>query len=469
MELKVEKNYDEKNSELKIIVPVEKKLWKEEQNKSFNNLSKKLKVKGYRAGKVPLEIAKKMILPNQIWEDAISRILNIAVKDAAKHIDEKKDIILDSPTYSIEKITNDYLEIIFIYPIYPNIKIKNWEKLNIKFKNPTDKEIKESVNNQINDLLSRGTILLPKENKDDKVERGDLIIFDFKGFLDGEAFEGGEAKKYELKIGSNTFIPGFEDQLIGKNLGWSGSINVKFPKDYYKEEFRDKDAKFEIKIHEIKSHQKQEMNDDFVVSLNIKDVKNKEDLNKYLTDLSKREIIEKRRTEFMNEFLEQIIKENTIPTPRAIVLKELQALSKKFEENLKNQGFSKKDYFDVTGYNDNKVKSELNQEAEKSIKKSFIYTALSKELKIKPTDDDFARQYQRIGKLYNIEPAMAAKMIKKEQIETPLINELLIDKIITTLNPDIKFEKEKITFKLEDNNKTPKNKEGQENKKENNN
>ena len=469
MELKVEKNYDEKNSELKIIVPVEKKLWKEEQNKSFNNLSKKLKVKGYRAGKVPLEIAKKMILPNQIWEDAISRILNIAVKDAAKHIDEKKDIILDSPTYSIEKITNDYLEIIFIYPIYPNIKIKNWEKLNIKFKNPTDKEIKESVNNQINDLLSRGTILLPKENKDDKVERGDLIIFDFKGFLDGEAFEGGEAKKYELKIGSNTFIPGFEDQLIGKNLGWSGSINVKFPKDYYKEEFRDKDAKFEIKIHEIKSHQKQEMNDDFVVSLNIKDVKNKEDLNKYLTDLSKREIIEKRRTEFMNEFLEQIIKENTIPTPRAIVLKELQALSKKFEENLKNQGFSKKDYFDVTGYNDNKVKSELNQEAEKSIKKSFIYTALSKELKIKPTDDDFARQYQRIGKLYNIEPAMAAKMIKKEQIETTLINELLIDKIITTLNPDIKFEKEKITFKLEDNNKTSKNKEGQENKKENNN
>ena len=213
------------------------------------------------------------------------------------------------------------------------------------------------------------------------------------------------------------------------------------------------------------------MNNDFVASLNIKDVKNEEDLNKYLTDLSKREMIEKRRAEFMNEFLEKVIKENSIPTPRTIVLKELQALTTKFEENLKNQGFSKKDYFDVTGYNDNKVKSELTQEAEKSIKKSFIYTALSKDLKIKPTDDDFARQYQRIGKLYNIDPAMAAKMIKKEQIETPLINELLIDKIITTLNPDIKFEKEKVTFKLEDNskNKTEKNKEEKENKKENNN
>lgn len=471
MEAKVEKSYDEKNSELKIVVPIEKKLWKEEQSKSFNNLSKKLKLKGYRAGKVPTEIAKKMILPGQIWEDAASRLLNVAVKDAAKHIDEKKDIILDSPTYSIEKVDNDHLEIIFIYPIYPDIKIKNWEKLNIKFKNPTDKEVKESVNNQINDLLSRGTLLVPKENKDDKVERGDTIIFDFKGFLDGEAFEGGEAEKYELKIGSNAFIPGFEDQLIGKNLNWSGSINVKFPKDYYKEEFRNKDAKFEIKIHEIKTHQKQEMNKDFITSLNIKDVKNEEDLNKYLTDLSKREVVEKRRAEFMNEFLDHVIKDNTIPTPRAIVLKELQALSKKFEENLKNQGFSKKDYFEVTGYNDNKVKSELTQEAEKSIKKSFIYTALSKELKIKPTDEDFARQYQRIGTLYNIDPAMAAKMIKKEQIETPLINELLIDKIITTLNPDVKIEKEKVTFKLEDDKKTKseKNKEEKENKKENNN
>ena len=134
METKIEKIYDEKNSELRIIVPIEKKLWKEEQTKSFNNLSKKLKLKGYRTGKVPTEIAKKMILPNQIWEDAISRLLNVAVKDAAKHIDEKKDIILDSPTYSIEKVTNDHLEIIFIYPIYPDIKIKNWEKVNIKFK-----------------------------------------------------------------------------------------------------------------------------------------------------------------------------------------------------------------------------------------------------------------------------------------------------------------------------------------------
>ena len=455
METKIEKIYDEKNSELKIVVPIDKKVWKEEQNKSFNNLTKKLKLKGYRAGKVPLELAKKMISPNQIWEDAISKLLNVAVKDAAKNIDEKKDIILDSPTYSVDKVSNDELEINFIYPIYPDIKIKNWEKIKITFKNPSDNEINESVKNQINDLLSRGTIMIPKEDKNAKVERGDSIIFDFKGFIDGEAFEGGEAEKYELKIGSNAFIPGFEDKLIGKPINWEGSIDVKFPKDYYKEDFRNKDAKFEIKIHEIKTHQKQEMNEEFISSLNIKDVKNEKELNKYLFDLSKKEIIEKKRMEFMNDFLNEVIKENKIPTPRTIVLKELQVLTKKFEENLKNQGFSKKEYFDVTGYNDEKVKSELSIEAEKSIKKSFIYTSLSKELKIKPTDDDFARQYQRIAKLYNIQPDVAAKMIKKEQIEAPLINELLIDKIITTINPDIQFEKEKITFKLpkEENNK----------------
>lgn len=446
MNSKITKNYDEKNSELKITVPVESKLWKEEQKKSFDKLSKKIKIKGYRTGKVPVEIAKKYISSAEIWEDAINKLINIVVKDAVKEIDEKKDIILDSPTYSVEKISNDEVEIIFIYPIYPDFKVDDWTKYKIKYKEPSKEEIKDSVENQINNLLSRGTLLLPKEGDDAKVEKGDTIIFDFKGFMDGKAFENGSADNFELKIGSNTFIPGFEDQLIGKKLGWEGSIKVKFPNNYFKEEFRDKDAEFKIKIHEIKYNDKQTLNEDFIKSLNIKDVKTEQDLNNYLSDLTKREITEKNRDLFMNDFVAEVIKNNEIPTPRTIVLKELQALLKKFDENLKNQGFTKKDYFDATGYNEEKVKKELNEEAIRAVKKSFIYSKLSKDLKIKPNDEDFYRQYEKIGKLYNIDPQTAYEMIKKEQIESPLINELLIDHVIKTLNPEIKIEKEKVSF-----------------------
>ena len=446
MDMKIQKFYDEKNAELKIVVPVEKKLWKEEQKKAFDKLLKTVKVKGYRQGKVPVEVAKKYISSAQIWEEAISKLLNPSVKLAAKEIGEK-DIVLDSPTYSVEKISDDELEIIFLYPIFPEIKLKDFKKYKIKFEEPTEKEIKESVEKQINDLLSRGTLLLPKEDPNSKVEYGDTIIFDFKGFMNKEPFEGGEAKNFELKIGSNSFIKGFEDQLIGKKLGWKGSINVVFPKDYYKEDFREKEAEFEIEIHEIKYNDKQKLDETFIKNLNIKDVKNEKELNDYLENLTKREINEKNRTKFMNEFLEQIIKDNEVPAPRTIVLKELQALFKKFEENLKAQGISKKEYYELTGYNDKKAKEELMLEATKSVQKSLLYSTLSKELKISPTDEDFNRQYQRLAKLYGLEPDMIYHMIKKEQIEPTLINELLVDKIIIMLNPNVKIEKEKVTFK----------------------
>ena len=310
MDLKIEKKYDAKNSELKIIVPIDKKVWKQEQEKAFNKLVKNVKIKGYRAGKAPIEVAKKAISTGQIWEEAISKLLNVAVKDAAKEIDEKKDIILDSPTYAVEKVTNDELEITFIYPIFPEFKIKDWEKYKIEFKYPNEKEIKESVKKQIDDLLSRGTLLLPKEGEDAKVENGDIIIFDFKGFIGDEAFEGGEAEKYELKIGSNAFIPGFEEQLVGKKLGWDGEITVKFPDNYYKEDFRNKDAKFKIKIHEIKHHDKQKLDEAFIKSLNIKNVTTEKELNDYLDDLTKREITEKNRMKFMDEFVNNCFKRN---------------------------------------------------------------------------------------------------------------------------------------------------------------
>ncbi len=446
MSTKIEKKYDDKNAELKIIVPIDKKVWKDEQTKAFNKLAKTVKVKGYRAGKVPTEIAKKAISKPQIWEEAISKLLNKAAQDAAKEIDEKKDVILDSPTYMVDKVTDDELEITFLYPIFPDVKLKKYNDYKIKFESPTDKDVKESVEKQINNMLSRGTLLLPKEGADAKVEDGDTIIFDFKGFIGDEAFEGGEAEKYELKIGSGAFIPGFEDQLIGKKLGWEGSIKVKFPNEYFKEELRNKEARFEIKIHEIKYNDKQKLTEEFIKNLNIKDVKTEKELRDYLTDLSKRELNEKNRMNFMNEFVAKVIEDNEIPVPRTIVLKELQALMKKFEDNLKNQGFSKKDYFEVTGYNDEKVKEELMVEANKAVKKSMIYSILAKDLNIKPTEEDFNRQYQRFGKLYGVDPQVAFQMIKKEQLEPAIINELVIDKLITTLNPSIKIEKEKVTF-----------------------
>lgn len=441
--MKIKKENDIKNSELKITVPIEQEVWKKEQKIAFEKIAKKVKVPGFRPGKAPLTKIKEYVSTVQIWEEAVSKLLNVAVKSAAELITED-DVILDSPTYTVEKITEDELEIIFIYPVFPEIKIKEYKKLNIKFNRATEKEIKEDVKKQIDKMLSKGSLLLPKEGEDSKVEKADTIIFDFKGYMNNEAFEGGEAEGFELKIGSGSFIPGFEDQLIGKKLGWEGDIKVKFPSDYYKEDFRDKEAKFEIKIHEIKYEDKPKLDDEYIKTLGIKGVSNEKELNSYLEDLSKRELEEKQRSTFIDELMKKVIEENEIPLPRTIVLKELQALMKRFEENLKQQGITKKEYYEITNYTDEKVREELKAEAEKSIKKSLLYTFFAKDLKIKASEEDIERQYQRISKLYNIDSETLKTMIKPETIEPQILNELVVDELIVLNNPGIKIEKEKV-------------------------
>lgn len=443
MSTKIRKEIDSKNSELRIVVPIDKEVWKKEQKSSFDKIAKKTKVPGFRPGKAPEHEMKKYIAKGNVWEDAVSKLLNVAVKDAAKEISDK-EIILDSPTYAVDKITDDELEITFIYPVFPDIKIKNYKDLKIKFSLPTEADIKEDVKNQIDKLLLRGSVLMPKEDKDSVVEKGDTITFDFKGYMDGKAFDGGEAQGHVLKIGSNQFIPGFEDQLIGKKLGWNGKIKVRFPETYYKEEFQNKDAEFEIKIHEIKYDDKPKLDETYIKSLAIPNVSNEKELNSYLEDLSKRETLEKARTKFMEELQEKVIEENEISVPRTIVLKELQALLKKFKENLKKQGISEKDYFEITGYNEEKVKQELLAEANKSIKKSLLFTFFAKDLDIKPSDEDIERQYQRIAKLYHMDIDTVKQMIKKETIEPQIVNELVVDQLITLNNPGVKIEKEKI-------------------------
>lgn len=419
MNKKIKREIDTKNSELKIIVNIDKEIWKKEQNIAFEKLSKKIKVPGFRPGKAPKSELKKYIATGKIWEEAVQKLLNVAVKDATKEI-KKDEIILDSPTYSVEKITEEELEIIFIYPIFPEIKIKDYKKPSIKFNRATKKEIQEYAKKQLDKMLSKGALLLSKEDKNAKVEKGDTIIFDFKGFIDNKAFEGGEAEKFSLKIGSKSFIPGFEDQLLGKKLDWEGSIKVRFPKDYYKDDLKDKEAEFKIKIHEIKYEDRPEVNDEYVKSLEINNVSTKEELNDYLENLSKKELEEKERTRFINDLMTFVIDNNEIPVPRTIVLKELQALMKKFEENLKQQEVDKKEYYEITGYNDEKVKKELQIEAEKSIKKSILYTFFYKDLKLKVSDEDFER-----------------------------LNELVVDQLILIHNPDIKIEKEAIIVKKE--------------------
>ncbi len=425
------KTIDKKTSEMRIVIPVPQDEWKKSQTKAFGLIAKDLSIKGFRKGKVPLIKAKEYISEGQIWEKAIVSLLDKYVVIASKEITDD-EIILDNPTYTVDKVSNDELEIIYIYPLFPDFKLKDYKKLGISLDAlESDAKLKKSVTEQENKLLSKTAVLLPKKGKDIKIEKGDTIIFDFKGFDDGEAFEGGEAEDFEFKVGSGNFIPGFEDELMGLSLGHEGSIYVTFPKDYHVKELANKKVEFKINIKEIKVLDLPKLDADFIKTLNMKGVETPKQLNDYLLDLTKRENLEKSRIKFKNEVFSRLLDQNEIPVPKTLMLKEVQTLMKRFDENLKKQGMSKKEYLEMSQLTGEDITKELTVEAEKNIATSLLYAHLAKEEKLEAKDADYQEHYEKLAKLYNIEDIkMIEGMLPKEKLEPQIVNDLVIDMLI---------------------------------------
>ncbi len=426
----IKKTIDNKTSEMRIVLPVPKDEWKKSQEKAFTLIAKDLSIKGFRKGKVPLIKAKEYISEGQIWEKAILSLLDKYVVIASKELTD--EIVLDNPTYTVEKVTSDELEIIFIYPLFPNFKLKDYKKLGISLdKVATDAELKNDIIQQENKLLSKTGVLLPKKGKNVVVENDDTIIFDFKGFNDGEAFDGGEAEDFELKVGSGNFIPGFEDELIGLKLGHEGSIYVTFPKDYHVKDLANKKTEFKINIKEIKTLDLPKLDTAFIKTLNIKNVETPKQLNDYLLDLTKRENLEKSRIKFKNEVFSRLMDQNEIPVPKTLVLKEVQTLMQRFNENLKKQGINKKEYLEMSQLTNEDITKELTVEAEKNIITSLLFAHLAKEEKLEAQDAHYQEHYEKLAKLYNIEDVkMIEGMLPKDKLEPQIINELVIDMLI---------------------------------------
>lgn len=427
---KISRELDKKNSELNIIVPIESKKWKEAQEKAFKKLAKKLKLKGFRTGFVPLEQARKHIPNKECWDEAINSLLDELVKLAAKEITDD-DQILDGPTYKVEKISNDECEVVFVYPIYSDISIKKYKKLKIEYKLMSEDEINKAVEEQIERYLSRDALWIPKEKKSDKVAKGDKITFDFKGFVDGEAFEGGESKDFELEIGTKKFIPGFEEKLIGKQKDKKDEITVRFPKDYHVEKLANKEAKFEILITEIKSQEKPKLDDRFAKELKIDKVKTVAELKKYLKDLTIREDKEKKRVAFANSFFEKIIKDNEINVPKTLVLREFQRLSKSFENNLKQYGMSRQQYLSMLQKSEKELTDDFIKSAENSVKQYFIFRKITKDEKLKAQEKDYEEFYELLMKHENSKDLKEIKKKHpKDRIEESVLNRVFFDFII---------------------------------------
>lgn len=362
---------------------------------AFKKVVKKVNAPGFRRGKLPRNVFNKMYGEESLYQDAIDHILPAAYRTA---IDALEIDPLAMPDIDVKDLSKEN-GVVFeaSVPVRPDVKLGEYKNLGLAKEEVlvTDAD----VDARIDQVLSRQAEWAIKEGASAK---GDIVVIDFKGFVDGVAFDGGEANGYELELGSNSFIPGFEDQLVGKTAGSKTEVEVQFPENYQVVDLAGKDAKFEVTVHDVKEKQLPELTDEFVKDFTKEEVTNvadykakvKEDLTK-----EKRDLAERTHTDVV---LAKIVENASINVPTKLVDQEVEGMYSNFKANLERQGLSVDLYEQFTGKTSADIKAEMRQEAENKIKTSFVLDQVAAEEKIEVTDADVEAEIKQLAENYSM-------------------------------------------------------------------
>ena len=349
-------------------VEIKGKEWTDEVEKAYKKRNKTAKIAGFRPGKAPFDVYVKHYGEASLYFDAADALLQ---KAYAKMMKDEKVVPVVEPKVDIKDINKDGITYLFTVITKPEVKIKKYKNLGVKEEKV--KVTKEELNDMRSKVLEKYNELVLKEGK---VENGNVVTIDFEGFKDGKAFDGGKGENYSLEIGSHTFIPGFEEQLIGMKNEEEKEIKVTFPEDYGEKSLAGAEATFKVKVHEIKEKQTRELDEDFFEDLAIEGVNSKETLDAYLEG----EIKEKKEQEAENKFVDDImakIADNTeVDIPEEMVDDEVHHLMHKMEHQLAAQGISMDLYYQFTKTTHEDMHKQLEGEA----KKNVIYRLVLEEL-----------------------------------------------------------------------------------------
>ena len=386
----------EKNSKNKIELTKEVSgdTWKKAIKDAFEKNKKNIKMDGFRPGKVPFDVYVKKNGIESLFLEAADLVVNQAYLDA---IEEKKVIPVVEPTVNIKNISEDKIEFVFTIITKPELKIKKYKDLEVKKDElvVTDEEIK----NEIDHLLEHYAELVIK---DGKVENNDTVVIDYVGTVDGEEFEGGSAENYSLVIGSGSFIPGFEEQLIGMEKEETRDINVKFPDDYHAENLKGRDAVFKVTVHEIKTKKNRELDSDFFEDLGMEGVNSeetlKESIKEHLETHKKQDIENK----FVEDLMDKISKNTDVDIPEEMVEEEITRLMHCAEENLKYQGISLDLYYQFTKSTEKDMRNQLEPEAFKNVMYRLILEEVMKLEDIKVSDEDLENEIKKMTEEYKV-------------------------------------------------------------------
>ena len=421
-------NLEKNTAKLTIEVPAEK--FEEAVQHSYNKNKGKFNIPGFRKGKAPFNMIKKMYGVGVFYEDAVDEVIDASYPDAAK---ESGLEIVSRPAVSIEQIEEGKS---FIYTakvaVKPEVTLGQYKGVEVQ-KTKSD-VTEEDIETEIKRAREKNSRLITVEDRG--VEDGDQVTIDFDGSVDGKRFEGGKAEDYPLTIGSHTFIDNFEEQLIGKKTGEECEVNVTFPAEYHVEELKNKPAVFKVKVKEIQRKELPEANDDFASE--VSDFDTMEEYKKDLTEKLQAEKIEAAKTADEDKVVAKVIENATMEIPDQMVEEQVNGMVNDYARRLESQGISFKQYVEITGMTAEKIGEQMKPQAIKRIQTRLVLEAVVKAENIQADDAAVEEQFDKMAADFKMDKEQIKGMFGEEQM-AQLKEDLAVQKAIDFLVAEAKF------------------------------
>lgn len=392
---------------------------------ALKRLAKSVKVNGFRKGHVPLEVVKKHVDPNELAQETLNAALNRSVAEAFLGNEIQ---VLDRPEVELIKfVPGQQLEFTAEADVLPEVKLGDYRKLKVK---KTEAKVVDKDIDEVIERIQKG--LAEKKETKKPAEQDDEVVIDFVGKKDGEAFKGGTGKEYPLVLGSNSFIPGFEDALIGLKAGDKKDVPLTFPKDYHAKDLAGQKVVFEVEVKKVNKVTLPELNDEFAAKAgpftSMKDLR--KDIQAEMIAQAER----KATDDLKDELVKQLVDKSKVSVPEVLRADQIRSIEQDLTQNLMYQGLTIEQYFENNGYADRDVwvKAEAQDAADARIKAGLVLAQLSKELKVEATADELAEHINVYKQQYANNPEMA-KQFDNPEAQREIANRLITEKTVNML------------------------------------
>lgn len=428
MSVKVE-NTENKN-EVKLSFTIEAEKFDEAMKKVYVKTAKYFTIPGFRKGKAPMQMVEKHYGSEIFYEDTFNELVP-EIYDAA--IKENNIAAVSRPNIDVTQIGKGQ-DLIFtaVVQTKPEVKLGKYKGIELPKVEYTVSD--KDVEHELGHMAEHNARLVSIEDR--PVEKGDIAVIDFEGFLDGKPFEGGKAEKHELEIGSNTFIPGFEDQVIGMKIDEEKDLNVTFPEDYFSKDLAGKPVVFKVKVHEIKHKEFPKMDDEF--AKDVSEFDTLAELKNSIKEKIQKENDDKAKYETEDNAIKAVCDGVELEIPSGMIETEVDNMVKDVEQRLQYQGLTLQQYYTLSGKPEAVMRDEMKETAEKNVKSRLVIEAIIKAEDIKPEDKEVEEKLKEMAKNYQ---KTEEEMLQNTYLKDYIAENMKVEKAIQFVIDNAKFKK----------------------------